>query len=398
MGEWVPVIDGVVGFALEYSEEDYKLCYLFDGEEPMMYPEIRLSVLHVNEITIDDGARNDAIIFKVDNAIRITGMTFPGDKIYPLANPLNEPVTSFTSSDCLEGIPLDEYIARSEDGAFHVSVVTGGSVLICYLFEGETKPTLTSFNLLVLGVINPTMRVGEEELIGTANLWAVKNVTTHLSFQSSDTVHEARYKWVANDAADCDAPGEGMEYDEDGSRALLYDAEYERMYDEFALTNTTTANYKLCYQFSGKRWVFLSEQSQGDVYPPLTLESRGLSVVEPERGDWTADTGYEAGARLASDPSATAIYVANDQMAMGVVEALRDAGRRVPEDVSVAGVDDSLTRSLPNVTLTTVRFDLLRRGRTAVEHALLGSAPGYRPVSIRIAPTLVERSSVADLR
>ena len=128
------------------------------------------------------------------------------------------------------------------------------------------------------------------------------------------------------------------------------------------------------------------------------LESRGLSVVEPERGDWTADTGYEAGARLASDPSATAIYVANDQMAMGVVEALRDAGRRVPEDVSVAGVDDSLTRSLPNVTLTTVRFDLLRRGRTAVEHALLGSAPGYRPVSIRIAPTLVERSSVADLR
>ena len=128
------------------------------------------------------------------------------------------------------------------------------------------------------------------------------------------------------------------------------------------------------------------------------LESRGLSVVEPERGDWTADTGYEAGARLASDPSATAIYVANDQMAMGVVEALRDAGRRVPEDVSVVGVDDSLTRSLPNVTLTTVRFDLLRRGRTAVEHALLGSAPGYRPVSIRIAPTLVERSSVADLR
>ena len=276
MGEWVPVVDGVVSFALEYVEEDYKLCYLFDGEEPMMYPEIRLSVLHVNEITIDDGARNDAIIFKVDNAIRITGMTFPGDKIYPLANPLNEPVTAFTSSDCLEDIPLDEYIARSEDGAFHVSVVTGGSVLICYLFEGETKPTLTSFNLLVLGVINPTVSVGEEELIGTANLWAVKNVTTQLSFQSSDTVHEARYKWVASDAADCDAPGEGMEYDADGSRALLYDAEYERMYDEFTLTNTTTENYKLCYQFSGKRWVFLSEQSQGDVYPPLTLESRGL--------------------------------------------------------------------------------------------------------------------------
>lgn len=242
----------------------------------MLYPEITLSVLYVNEITIDDGARNDAIIFKVDNAIRITGITFPGDKIYPLANPLNEPVSAKTSSDCLDGVSLDEYIARSEDGAFHVSVVTGGSVLICYLFEGESKPTLTSFNLLVLGVINPTVSVGEEELVGTANLWAVKNVTARLSFQSSDTVHEARYKWVASTATDCAAPGEGLEYDAEGSRALLYDDVYERMYDDFTLTNTTTENYKLCYQFSGKRWVFLSEQSQGDVYPPLTLESRGL--------------------------------------------------------------------------------------------------------------------------
>ena len=128
------------------------------------------------------------------------------------------------------------------------------------------------------------------------------------------------------------------------------------------------------------------------------LESRGITPVEPERGDWTPDSGYEAGARIATDVSATAVYVANDQMATGVIEALRDAGRRVPEDVSVVGVDDSLTRTIPNVMLTTVRFDLLRRGRTAVEHALLGSAPGYRPVSIRIEPMLIERSSVSDLR
>ena len=128
------------------------------------------------------------------------------------------------------------------------------------------------------------------------------------------------------------------------------------------------------------------------------LESRGLPVVAPLRGDWTADSGYEAGAKLASDQNMTAVYAANDQMAMGVIEALRDAGRRVPEDVSVVGVDDSLTRTLPNVTLTTVRFDLFKRGRTAVEQALLGSAPGYRPTTLRISPTLIERSSVADVR
>lgn len=127
------------------------------------------------------------------------------------------------------------------------------------------------------------------------------------------------------------------------------------------------------------------------------LERRGLYVAEPQRGDWTATSGYEAGVRLALDPRVTAVYAANDQMAIGVVAALEHAGRRVPEDVSVVGVDDSLSRMMPNVRLTTVRFDLFERGRTAVEHALLGSAPGYRPTAIRIAPTLVERDSVARI-
>lgn len=128
------------------------------------------------------------------------------------------------------------------------------------------------------------------------------------------------------------------------------------------------------------------------------LEARGIPVVEPLRGDWSAHSGYEAGARLASDREMTAVYAANDQMAVGVIEALRNAGRRVPEDVSVVGVDDSLAETLPFSSLTTVRFDLFERGRRAFEQALLGSAPGHRPERIRIAPTLVERDSVRDAR
>ena len=128
------------------------------------------------------------------------------------------------------------------------------------------------------------------------------------------------------------------------------------------------------------------------------LLARGLYVSEPLRGDWTARSGYEAGARLASDREMTAVYAANDQMAVGVIEALRNAGRRVPEDVSVVGVDDSLAETLPFSSLTTVRFDLFERGRRAFEQALLGSAPGHRPERIRIAPTLVERDSVRDAR
>lgn len=128
------------------------------------------------------------------------------------------------------------------------------------------------------------------------------------------------------------------------------------------------------------------------------LLAHGLYVSEPLRGDWTARSGYEAGTRLARDPRVTAVYVANDQMAVGVWMALEAAGRHVPDDVSIVGVDDSLERTLPNVRLTTVHFDLFKRGRTAVEHALLGSGPGYQSVAIRIPPALVVRDSVADAR
>lgn len=128
------------------------------------------------------------------------------------------------------------------------------------------------------------------------------------------------------------------------------------------------------------------------------LLAHGLYVSEPLRGDWTARSGYEAGTRLARDPRVTAVYVANDQMAVGVWMALEAAGRHVPDDVSIVGVDDSLERTLPNVRLTTVHFDLFKRGRTAVEHALLGSGPGYQSVAIRIPPALVVRDSVADVR
>ena len=128
------------------------------------------------------------------------------------------------------------------------------------------------------------------------------------------------------------------------------------------------------------------------------LAARGVSAVEPLVGDWTADSGYELGARLARDCAMTAVYVANDTMALGVIAALRDAGRRVPEDVSVVGTDDSLVGTVPDVGLTTVRFDLIRRGHEAFEQALLASAPDYETRAVRIPGTLVERRSVSTPR
>jgi DNA-binding LacI/PurR family transcriptional regulator len=126
------------------------------------------------------------------------------------------------------------------------------------------------------------------------------------------------------------------------------------------------------------------------------LEAQGRRVP-PLRwgGDWSARSGYETGRSLAREPDVTAVFVANDQMALGFVRALREAGRRVPEDVSVVGFDD-----LPEVeffvpALTTVRQDFAALGNQVMrvlERVLAGEEV---PVVDLVPTSLVVRDSTA---
>ena len=61
-----------------------------------------------------------------------------------------------------------------------------------------------------------------------------------------------------------------------------------------------------------------------------TLQAASIPVPEPLAGDWSPRSGYEIGQMLAADEDLTAIFVANDQMALGVLRALHEAGRRIP--------------------------------------------------------------------
>ncbi len=79
----------------------------------------------------------------------------------------------------------------------------------------------------------------------------------------------------------------------------------------------------------------------------------GSLVLE---GDWSARSGYACGLELTRS-GVTALFVANDSMAMGVVRALVESGLRVPEDVSVVGVDDVPEAEFQVIPLTTVRID-----------------------------------------
>jgi DNA-binding LacI/PurR family transcriptional regulator len=111
-------------------------------------------------------------------------------------------------------------------------------------------------------------------------------------------------------------------------------------------------------------------------------------------GGWTAQSGYEQGLVLASKTEVTAVFVANDQMALGVLRALHEQGRRVPEDVSVVGFDDIPEAAYFSPALTTVRQDFAEVGRRTfalLHEQITGVNPAPAPVIIPVE--LVVRAS-----
>jgi len=114
------------------------------------------------------------------------------------------------------------------------------------------------------------------------------------------------------------------------------------------------------------------------------------------RGNFTESSGYEAARRLlARSPRPTAIFAANDNMAVGALSALREAGLRVPEDVAVTGFDDIASSSFLSPRLTTVRVEAWRLGQRAVQLLLAAMQGGAAaPPEHEILPaTLVVRES-----
>lgn len=108
------------------------------------------------------------------------------------------------------------------------------------------------------------------------------------------------------------------------------------------------------------------------------------------RGSWTAASGFAVARALPAE--ATALFVANDQMALGALRALAEAGRDVPGDVAVIGFDDVEDAADYRPPLTTVRQDFDALGAAAV--AALVSAIEGTPVERRtLEPTVVVRAS-----
>ncbi|MEO3433651.1 LacI family DNA-binding transcriptional regulator [Inquilinus sp. CAU 1745] len=124
-------------------------------------------------------------------------------------------------------------------------------------------------------------------------------------------------------------------------------------------------------------------------------------------GDWMPTGGYEHTLSLMREPRPpTAIFCANDLMAVGALEALKELGLSVPDDVAIMGYDDQEVAQHTRPPLTTVLLPNYEMGRWAVERLISDALHNKvsRPLQMKIDCPLVERESVqppageADIR
>ena len=125
-------------------------------------------------------------------------------------------------------------------------------------------------------------------------------------------------------------------------------------------------------------WMATSPRTAGWL---SALKDAGAPLPEPVEGGWGPRSGYQAGRRLAADRSVTAVLCGNDDLAIGVMRAMREAGRAVPEEVSIVGFDDTPLTPFYSPPLTTMRQDFQALGHLcfAKLQAVLGPNRAEEP-------------------
>ncbi len=108
------------------------------------------------------------------------------------------------------------------------------------------------------------------------------------------------------------------------------------------------------------------------------LQDAGVAEHAPVEGDWSPRSGHDAMRSLLTRPDVTAVFVANDQMAIGAMSAIQQAGLSVPRDISIVGFDDMPIAAFLPTPLTTIRQDFDESTRLAM-HRLFRTLDGHPP-------------------
>ncbi|BCW08226.1 LacI family DNA-binding transcriptional regulator [Arthrobacter sp. NtRootA1] len=127
------------------------------------------------------------------------------------------------------------------------------------------------------------------------------------------------------------------------------------------------------------------------------LREAGLEPAALIEGDWSAECGYLEGLKIAAERSMTALFVANDQMALGVLRAFHEAGVRVPADISVVGFDDQPEAAYFIPPLTTVAQDFEELGERCIGLLLDRLETGATGTPVTVKPRLVVRATTAPI-
>jgi DNA-binding LacI/PurR family transcriptional regulator len=166
----------------------------------------------------------------------------------------------------------------------------------------------------------------------------------------------------------------------------------QRLGARLATEHLLQLGHATVHHISGPRaWIDAAERIRGW---KDALREHGAKGGRMLVGDWSARSGYAAGSRLARDPAVTAVFAANDQTALGLLRALDEHGRSVPEDVSVVGFDDTPESGFYLPPLTTIRQNFAAVGHRCVELVLaqLDRSSAERR-HVTIAPELLTRMS-----
>ncbi|MFC4600509.1 LacI family DNA-binding transcriptional regulator [Cohnella hongkongensis] len=134
---------------------------------------------------------------------------------------------------------------------------------------------------------------------------------------------------------------------------------------------------------------YLDGLSEGRGGSPIFIECEGVSV----------DDGYDA-IRSCSHGDFTAVFAANDKLAIGAIKALKEKGKRIPEDISVVGFDDiewALHTEPPLTTVRTAKHQLGALAAQLLMHQMNGNEE-FHAVNITVAAKLITRGSTAPVK
>ncbi|MFM1954007.1 MAG: hypothetical protein RL118_198 [Actinomycetota bacterium] len=160
---------------------------------------------------------------------------------------------------------------------------------------------------------------------------------------------------------------------------------------------TALGHRQIAHVAGPEDWLVAERRREGWL---MALKKVEAMPAGEARGDWSPDSGYRATKALLTNGSTfTALFCANDAMAFGALQALREAGLEVPGAVSVLGFDNTAESAYAMPPLTTVAQDFDEVGRELIEQLLRhvdGEAARVRKVML--TAELIERGSTAAIR